>query len=297
LNHFKRDFPIIYRQWELVSQFRAQIVHRSKQALREYDDDILKPTGQLLALHVLENISLKDGLCLLLDNRLKTFAAILSSISSEHSERVEDPWSQKMLQARDVIARTVSAAHAIFVGDSAGLKDGLFMQAVSEMQSDAISQEDTLIPSTNRLMKLLPSSAYLSALPSSIKAYRPIFDPLASVYADSTEDLEAHITSWVELTIKDIRNPLLILFSNVDRIQTVWSLRKRLLLDERNNPTFMTLHRLWTQQLDEIARNQTSTLWQRYLDDMITGFKQSLKEAMAKTTGITDNCEQHFSGQ
>jgi len=184
-----------------------------------------------------------------------------------------------MFQARDVIARTVEAAQTIFIGDPTSSGPGLFMQAVSEMQQDATSQDDNLIPSASKLMKLLPSSTYLSALPSSIKAFRPIFDLSSNAYSTPKDVLQAQIYTWIDTTLGETHGPLQALFRSADSIRAVWSLQKQLSLDGKDNAASMTLHRTWNRDLGDIARSQTITLWQRYLAKMKTEFQRSLEDA------------------
>jgi conserved oligomeric Golgi complex subunit 1 len=93
--YVQEQFPLVQRQWDAVSQFRPQIIHKATMSLREYEataevrDKIRKSSSgsadaiqdtcvTLLTLHLLDSRPLTDTLSILLTQRSKALHTMLS---------------------------------------------------------------------------------------------------------------------------------------------------------------------------------------------------------------------------
>ncbi|KAG6817979.1 hypothetical protein H0H87_012447 [Tephrocybe sp. NHM501043] len=89
------EFPLVQRQWETVSQFRSQIIHKATLSLREYDspvevrdhrhlsrlfvtNDKQDTCSTLLTLHLLDSRPLMETLSVFLAQRSKTLHNLLA---------------------------------------------------------------------------------------------------------------------------------------------------------------------------------------------------------------------------
>ncbi|KAJ7808224.1 hypothetical protein B0H14DRAFT_3482501 [Mycena olivaceomarginata] len=72
------QFPLAQRQWDAVSQFRSQIVHKATLSLREYTASTEDACAAILTLHFLDRRPLTETLSVFLSQRSKTLLAMLS---------------------------------------------------------------------------------------------------------------------------------------------------------------------------------------------------------------------------
>ncbi|CUA70290.1 Rootletin [Rhizoctonia solani] len=72
------QFPIASKQWEMIGQFRPQIVHKATQALRESSISHRETAETLIAILLLDALSIARTRDLLLSQRSKTLTSLLN---------------------------------------------------------------------------------------------------------------------------------------------------------------------------------------------------------------------------
>ena len=94
------EFPLIQRQWDVVSQFRPQIIHKATLSLREFDispevshsyssltcfvNCMQEACAALATLHLLDSRPMTEAFLALLNQRSKTLAKALSHEFGQH---------------------------------------------------------------------------------------------------------------------------------------------------------------------------------------------------------------------
>ncbi|CED83886.1 Low density lipoprotein B-like protein [Phaffia rhodozyma] len=96
------QLPLLHRQWESLSTFRSQIVHRATLGLKELSLSPLDMSQTLIAILLLDNISLPQALNLLLSQRTKLLQTAL--ISSNQPARSQQSVNNALLSSDDISA-------------------------------------------------------------------------------------------------------------------------------------------------------------------------------------------------
>ncbi|OBZ79452.1 hypothetical protein A0H81_01207 [Grifola frondosa] len=89
------QMPLIQRQWDSVSQFRAQIAHKATLSLREPASSPSEVCAILLTLHLLESRPLPETLSIFLSQRSKVLSTLLAytddHIANGHTSSASKP--------------------------------------------------------------------------------------------------------------------------------------------------------------------------------------------------------------
>ncbi|KAF8203821.1 hypothetical protein BJ912DRAFT_1018517 [Pholiota molesta] len=155
------EFPLVQRQWDVVSQFRPQIIHKSTLSLRESSASSEETCATLVTLHLLDSRPLNETLATLLSQRSKTLQSILAWNSTKPVPVREV--TQTMKRALSAIAQTVITARTVFNDEhaKASLIVGFF---------DQCKKTNDLYLTTQSLLTHLTSSANFQLLPANLRS-------------------------------------------------------------------------------------------------------------------------------
>ncbi|TRM66104.1 hypothetical protein BD626DRAFT_546460 [Schizophyllum amplum] len=237
------QFPLIQRQWEVVSQFRSQIIHKATLSLRHHDTAEENACATLLTLHLLDARPLADTFATLFSQRSKTLQTMISrnpreisrpgtpstpttvngsALDSSKAATLRRKPVQEVrdaiMAALDLIARTIIVARCIYQDDATS--PGLAGRVLHFIQSDASDASDLpadLALTTQSLLATLPSSTHFQLLPPTLRAYKPYVD-----LSSSSSHLVPHVVQKPETAIDRW-------FADLETVKEVWGVRKAVL--------------------------------------------------------------------
>ncbi|KAI5835989.1 Vps51/Vps67 domain-containing protein [Schizophyllum commune Tattone D] len=246
------QFPLIQRQWEVVAQFRSQIIHKAALHLRLHDASDEDTCATLLTLHLLDARPLTDTFVTLLSQRSRTLQTMLSRNPREISRpgtpstpttsngvttdtkgagaRSVQEVRDAVLAALQLIAHTVISARRIYRGDATSL--GLALRVLQFIQSDSHETSDLpadLSLTTQSLLATLPSSTHFQLLPPTLRAYKPYVDLSSSSSTVSQDDFTQRLDAWFRTSCKNIKTAIERWFADLETVKEVWGVRKAIL--------------------------------------------------------------------
>ncbi|KAF9245785.1 hypothetical protein BU15DRAFT_40830 [Melanogaster broomeanus] len=299
------QFPLIQRQWETVSHFRSQIIHRATLSLRLYDKPCEETCATLLTLHILDSRPLTETLTMYLSQRTRTLNTLLSKdldvpvqfggglpviqLNGHSPEAPATPMKAPRSSAKAVamaaktsaevtleaISRTLGTARGVFTSSSSA--PSLARRVLESMQVDVQSGSIFALPTelllnTPAVLATLPSSTYFSLLPANIRSYKPFVDLSSASSSLSQEILRDKLDSWFDDSIASLRGALGKWFASLDVVDGVWkvrsSLRKWLSHSGLQAPELSNLSDI----LDEVASKRIMDIWKAALVRAEKGF-------------------------
>ncbi|KAG9314052.1 hypothetical protein JVU11DRAFT_4831 [Chiua virens] len=303
------QFPLIQRQWETVSHFRNQIIHRATLSLRSYDKSYDDTCATLLTLHILDSRPLMDTLMICLSQRSRTLNSLLAKgpgvpelPSNGMVANGGPPEAQKPIKLSakttalavnsasritlEAISQTLYTARAVF-----GTSDSTRGLAASVL--DSIQSEHSFTPSANlppelllntqTVLNSLPSSTYVSLLPANIRSYRPFVD-LSSASSSLPQDaLRDKLGNWFDQSMANFRTVFDKWLGSLDAVSSVWkirsSLRKWVIRSGLLAHEKVNLNEL----LDEVFRIRITEIWKVVLSRSEREFLESLSSLGSET--------------
>ncbi|CAA7265909.1 unnamed protein product [Cyclocybe aegerita] len=311
------EFPLVQRQWDVVSQFRSQIIHKSTLALREASASTEDTCATLVTLHLLDSRPLNDTLAALLSQRSKTLQSVLSWIPDSQlgdKDRATKPSkghaanagsipvrevTQAMKKAFSAIARTTCTAKAIFQQE--GTSPPLIVRVLDSIQADSSQLgfdpkdlPDELRLSTQSLLTQLTSSANFQLLPSHLRSYRPYVDLTSS----STSLIETHfaqrLQEWFRKSTDGWQTAARKWFSGLLVVKDVWSLRtsvrKRIMtsgLDSKEKDYVLA-------SIDDVCHERINGIWKKALSDAENEFKVCIHDSTSSESFTKDPSPPEF---
>ncbi|KAJ7925961.1 hypothetical protein B0H13DRAFT_2229543 [Mycena leptocephala] len=227
------QFPLAQRQWEAVSQFRSQIIHKATLSLREYTTSAEDACAALLTLHLLDSRPLTEALSVFLSQRSKTLLAMLSRTTEHpaHSplspsfirranghvpEKRPAPSTTRKASVREVKEATQAALEAM-VKTLTTFKTIMIGAVLEYIQSDSAGPDPNAksLPSelqltTQSLLATLPSSTHFLLLPPSLRSSSSSLIEQAHFSRISNRSLQVAASKW---------------FSDLHTVAEVWTLR------------------------------------------------------------------------
>ncbi|KIJ66282.1 hypothetical protein HYDPIDRAFT_174426 [Hydnomerulius pinastri MD-312] len=303
------QFPLIQRQWETVSHFRTQIIHRATLSLRLVDKPYEETCATLLTLHILESRPLTDTLTIYLSHRTRALNTLLSKgpelpeqngngaptiqVNGHPPERAKPsmnapkPSSKaKALAVKtstqttlEAISQTVITAREIFGASSSTTP--LAKRVLENVRGDAPLPSASALPTelllnTQTVLAALPSSTYFSLLPPSIRSYKPFVDLSSASASLSQEFLREKLGDWYEQSLTSLRGTLDKWFSSLDIVSGVWrvrsSLRKWISQSGLEPSELSSLVSI----LDEVTSERIMSIWKAALLRAEKAFVQEL---------------------
>ncbi|KAJ7705997.1 hypothetical protein B0H17DRAFT_1192554 [Mycena rosella] len=309
------QFPLAQRQWEAVSQFRSQIIHKATLSLREYTASAEDACAALLTLHLLDSRPLVETLSVFLSQRSKTLLAMLSratenspisplspSLSRRANGHVPDkrsapPASRKASvrevreatqAALDALVKTLTTCRSVF--EEAELKQSMIGSVLESIQSDSPSADTKSLPSelqltTQTLLATLPSSAHFLLLPPGLRAYKPYVDLSSSSSLIDPAHFAHVLGEWFRTSNQSLQTAAAKWFSDLRTVAEVWTLRAAI----RQWIDASALKREETETLkaifDGAAQQRVLNIWKLALSDAEDAFQLQLAAA---TTSLRD---------
>ncbi|KAF5312388.1 hypothetical protein D9619_002857 [Psilocybe cf. subviscida] len=298
------EFPLVQRQWDVISPFRAQIIHKATLSLREITMSTEEICGTLVTLHLLDSQPLHETLSALLQQRSRTLQSVLSwqpdpgTPKSDHASssnlangHAADPIQslsmreiiQVMKKALGAVSQTISSARTIFQGE--GSEPSLIVQLLSSMQEDTsrMVSEGKPLPkgltiSTQSLLSQLTSSANVQLLPHTLRSYKPYIDLGSYSTSLSRSDFTRRLREWFDASSTSIERSATHWFSSLRSVKEVWTLRNSVRRHIATSGLDKEEKRHLTSSLDKLCQGRILAVWQETLSDTQVTFKKALHE-------------------
>jgi hypothetical protein len=289
----KDKFPIIERQWEMIAALGAVIVRRATAELRICDaspivrkvqisasmwltEDGLN-SRQILAqtlasIVILDNITLRSALTLLLDARSKRLSAILDSMVIDKQQI--DQVIGRTEEAIETVLSTVHAANILF---GAAEHAGLLLQLLEEIETPSLlSNSSTQLPP---ILSMLPNYITLSRyLPDTILNFSP---SIASSHATfSSRDASIEIQSWLtqsnHLVVEGVKASILHLGGGASTLRKLWTAICTRLLD------YTWIAKDLERQLGSAIEDRFRSIYQQHLSTLVTRVPTCLTQLVSE---------------
>lgn len=321
------QFPLIQRQWETISHFRSQIVHKATLSLRTHEKSSEDTCATILTLHILESRPLTDTLTTYLSQRTRTMHTLVSKNPVIMTTAISDgiPTTQtnghplgasKLAQSKcipandrlqavkssllilvEVIARTVNCARNVFQSQRP-TQPALAIRVLEQMhtESPTVSDPETTLPSelalsTQMILSGLPSSSYFTLLPASIRSYKPYVELSSASSSVPGHFLEDKLRTWFDQSCSILRDSLDRWLLELNSVKSVWnirsSLRKWLLTSEMVRMEQTALDTLF----EEAVRKRVTAIWV----NTIHGAKELFLRALSLLTSSSGVVSEDFS--
>ncbi|TFY70549.1 hypothetical protein EVG20_g2465 [Dentipellis fragilis] len=297
------QFPLVQRQWDIVSQFRAQITYKATLYLREFSASVEDVCSVLLTLHLLESKPLSATLSAFLAQRSKTLQtsrariskgpsnglppqALNGSATAKARKLVVRETRENIQSSLEVVSATVGTARRIFLSPSPDERP-LIGRVLEFIQSDTPKVEDTSIPpelqmSTQHLLNSLPSASHFQLLPQTVRSYKPYVDLTSTATSISPDHLSSSLETWFRKAVQDLQNAAVSWFSDLHALREVWVIRMWLKKWVATNENLMSDERSFVNSVfDTLVRNQATEIWKGALHDTAETLKTELAGALS----------------
>ncbi|PPQ67134.1 hypothetical protein CVT25_005735 [Psilocybe cyanescens] len=291
------EFPLVQRQWDVVSQFRSQIIHKSTLSLRESSQSNLDTCATLVTLHLLDSRPLNETLSALFLQRSKSLKTLLSrntepdSSASSHGNGHIPPSqtvpvrevTQIMKNAFNTISQTVYTVRTIFEDEPS--RPSLIYRVLESIQGESSETDDNRQPlpeelrlSTQSLLTHLTSSANFQLLPANLRTYAPYVDLNSSSISLSQSEFLQKLKEWFTNASAQWHQAAEKWFSGLQSVKDVWTLRnsiKRCIIGSGLNEAEK---QSVVSNLDSLCRQRITEIWQRTLSETEVICKKRLRE-------------------
>ncbi|TFK77356.1 hypothetical protein BDN72DRAFT_754821 [Pluteus cervinus] len=240
------QFPLVQRQWEVVSQFRTQIIHKATLSLREYKTTAESVCATLLTLHILDSRPLTETLVALLEQRSKAMRLLLqwkpkkiaegssgrrlSGILQNNLRRGHVKQVKEAVHALvDALFNTLNTARRIFQVN--GSNQSLAILVLEHIQSGSTAHVDQDNPSaelfftSQSLLSSLPSSTQFLLLPPNIKLYKPFVDLDSPTSFVSQVTLSQKLEEWYTKSLAAIQTSVTEWLASLESVRELWHIR------------------------------------------------------------------------
>ncbi|RDB29071.1 Conserved oligomeric Golgi complex subunit 1 [Hypsizygus marmoreus] len=297
------EFPLIQRQWDAVSQFRAQIIHKATISLREYSATVEDACATLLTLHLLDSRPLAETLSVFLTQRSKTLHTLLlwkyesNSANGHPPEQLKKKSAPELRKrpvhqvrdathaALDAISQTVKTAESIFHENDS--HPALIRHVLEYIQSDDHPPEPAqvlppeLYITTQTLLTTLPSSTHFLLLPPNLRSYKPYVDLNSSSSSIHSEQFTQKMNEWFRHSSSLLQSAVEKWFADLQSVKEVWSVRA-------STRGWLSASGLGTEEiaqtavmLDELCQRRVIEIWNLKLTRTLESFGSSLDSTLS----------------
>ncbi|KAG1757157.1 hypothetical protein EDB19DRAFT_14932 [Suillus lakei] len=321
------QFPLIQRQWETISHFRSQIVHRATLSLRTYEKSPEDTCATILTLHILESKPLTDTLTTYLSQRTRTMHMLVSKNSiivptatpngtPTTQTNGHPPGASKLAQSKgappndrlrevkssllilvEVISRTVNCARNVFQSQRP-MQPALAIRVLEQMhiESPAISDPETPLPSelalsTQTILSGLPSSSYFGLLPPGIKSYKPYVELSSASSSVPGHFLDDKLRTWFDQSCSILRDSLDRWLLELDSVKSVWNVRSSLRIWLLQSGLVKTEQTALDTVFEEAIRKRVTAIW----TNTIYRAKELFLKALSSLTPSSGVVAEEFS--
>ncbi|TFK30900.1 hypothetical protein FA15DRAFT_662966 [Coprinopsis marcescibilis] len=297
------EFPLVQRQWDEVSSFRSQIIHKATLSLRELSSSVLDICSTLVALHLLDSRPLTETFAALLGQRTKALSPLLSwrvehkapTVANGHppgqkptkTSKLRSHLSKEILHANqrvlNTIIKTINTSREIFEIQG-NRKSSLITLLLKAVQSDSENFElsKDLELSTHALLINSTSSAHFLLLPSNLQSYRPYVDLTSASTSYSPVEFQQALQKWVAKASKSWQDASDNWFTNLLSVAEIWDVRSAL----RNAIQTSTLEAAQKEELnkivDYVSRSRILSVWSTTLSNGLASFKKEVFVFLSK---------------
>ncbi|KAH6916980.1 hypothetical protein BKA70DRAFT_1091376 [Coprinopsis sp. MPI-PUGE-AT-0042] len=289
------DFPLVQRQWDEVSSFRSQIIHKATLSLRELTTTAQDVCATLTALHLLDSRPLSDTLAALLTQRSKALTPLVSrrldskvkGSANGSARTTEVPAANSVLHANqdvlNTIIYTITTAREVF-DVLPERKQSLITALLKSIQSEPQPTDDSLPPdlliSTHSLLVNSTSSAHFLLLPTNLQSYRPYVDLSSASTNYSQIEFQRALQGWMTKSSKSWHDASDAWFTALTTVAEVWDTRASLRQRIETSQLESSEKQQVSEILDNICRSRILSLWTSSLSFMQDAFKKQLSSSL-----------------
>ncbi|KAF0488714.1 Conserved oligomeric golgi complex subunit 1 [Gigaspora margarita] len=226
-------FPVVQRQWDAVSHFKAQILQKATLYLKVIEQSEQSLAETLCAIMLLDDVTKKDVFRKCLDMRTSALIQILKKSEAKDTKSMVDQF-REMIR---LIRGTVYHVGSVFI--SAVNEQSLFESYLHQLQQGFTVYEDSAQPSPV-LMSPRDSKASLTRLyspstnihllvrylPESIQTFTPFLHLSGTRGQLSQEDITTRMNLWVDQIVEQFHEKLNALLSKITCAKELNELRK-----------------------------------------------------------------------
>ncbi|KAJ3808296.1 hypothetical protein F5876DRAFT_78879 [Lentinula aff. lateritia] len=286
------SFPLVQRQWEVVAQFRSQIVHKAALSLRDFTTPSQTTCATLITLHLLDSRPLSETLTALLDQRSKSLHAIFSKTPTPRSSVREI--KKCILVALQAISQTIQTSRDVFQSQDAQLS--LIRATLKFIQTDCVPSFGLPVElqlTTQSLLSNLPSSSLFSALPQNLTSYKPHVDIYSQFSSLPPAHLDNKISEWFQRSTDALRISCQTWLSDTNSVKVIWSIRNSVRMWLQSSSTLESSETGHLNYLlDDVCCEYIAKIWRTRLSNAETAFRDQLTFAVASikdsSTDTTD---------
>ncbi|KAH9065792.1 hypothetical protein EDB87DRAFT_889121 [Lactarius vividus] len=302
------QFPLVQRQWDTVSQLRAQITYKATLSLRDSSASLEDVCSILLTLHLLESRPLIDVLTIFLAQRTRNLQTTLSrnpksapngslpngSTLPKFKKVIVREVREGLEAVLEAISSTVGIARAIFSNrsdDSPSLMSRILLFIQSDIPVPDTSLPSELQMSTQHLLSTLPSASHFTLLPSSIRSYRPYVDLASATSSIPPAQIALQLSEWFSKAVTNLQNAAEGWFTDLRTLKEVWAVRswfnewlggKELEDGEKRG---------LAEVIDGVAHGQAVKILRRALGNLQDRFRDELQDALSQLRDGTSLAE------
>ncbi|KAF5388598.1 hypothetical protein D9757_004649 [Collybiopsis confluens] len=273
------SFPLVQRQWEVVAQFRAQIVHKATLFLRDFTASAQDICATLLSLHLLDSRPLSDTLVTLLGQRSKSLQAVLSKTPTPQGSIRE--LKSCIVEALDSISQTVGNSRDVF--QSGDLHLSLIRATLEFIQTDAVSPglPQELQLTTQTLLDSLSSSSQLSVLPQNLRLYKPHVDVNSQFSSLPLTYLDQRVSEWFHKSTDIFQRSCQMWLLDAHSVKVVWSIRRFVCSWLQSSVKLKDSEMSHIKSLfEDVFRERIVHIWETELSGAEQAFRKQLTSAV-----------------
>ncbi|EAU92794.2 hypothetical protein CC1G_01839 [Coprinopsis cinerea okayama7 len=312
------EFPLVQRQWDEVSSFRSQIIHKATLSLRELNTSASDICAILAALHLLDSRPLSETFAALLTQRTKALTPLISwriqhklplsangHATSDDGEGTRESSGMRLRSVKEIlqanqdalttITDTVSAARKIFEArptQKTSLITSLLKAIANEGDAGVLPPD--LILSTHTLLVNSTSSAHFLLLPPNLQAYRPYIDLSSASTNYSQIDFQRALGDWFSKSSKSWKDAADAWFTNLANVAEIWDVRGALRKKIQNSELEYSEKEEMCGILDTISRSRALVVWRSALSNALDSFKKEVFVFLAKSRKEVTSGDTHF---
>ncbi|KAF9459829.1 hypothetical protein BDZ94DRAFT_1198976 [Collybia nuda] len=304
------QFPLIQRQWDAVSQFRSQIIHKATISLREHSTAVEDTCAALLTLHLLDSRPLMETFSVFLGQRTRTLQTMVSwnyqsdvpntsdkqingeplelkvNVLSEFRRNPVNKIREATHTALGVISQTCTTARNIFHDHHP--QAPLVRRVLEYIQSDSSTLLPMSLPpelrlTTQTLLTTLPSSTHLLLLPQSLRSYKPYVDLNSPASSIQQSQFAQRLGEWFHRSSMTLYTAVETWFDKLESIKELWSVRSStrvwLLSSQLEQEEIAQL----ISGLDGLCQQRAIAIWRLKLGVALKIFEERLDSA---TSGL-----------
>ncbi|CAG8494239.1 12761_t:CDS:10, partial [Dentiscutata heterogama] len=226
-------FPVVQRQWDAVSHFKAQILQKATLYLKVIEQSEQSLAETLCAIMLLDDVTKKDVFRKCLDMRTSALIQILEKSEAKDIKSMVEQFKEMIR----LIRGTVYHVGSVFI--SAENEQSLFESYLHQLQQGFTVYEDFAQPSP-ALVSPRDSKASLTRLyspstnihllvrylPESIQTFTPFLHMSGTRGQLSQEDITTRMNLWVDQIVEQFHEKLDDLLSKVPCAKELHELRK-----------------------------------------------------------------------